>query len=122
MAAFHPLLPLRSAGILASMRWFPLFLMVPMVGCAGPENTFVVEDPHRLVTSATLRLCGSETPLMREGDRLSLARSVGCEGEGEIQLVYASGEAEHCRIGYVTPDAKQGFHFQADQSSCQTLA
>jgi len=122
MAAFDPLLTFPRAGILSLMRWLPLLLVVALGGCAGPENTFVVEDPHHLVTNATLRLCGSETPLVREGNRLSLERSVGCEGEGEIQLIYAKGGAGHCHIGYVTPDAKQAFHFRADQSSCPPLA
>jgi hypothetical protein len=103
------------------MRWLLLLVMVGLGACARPKNTFVVEDPHQLVTNATLRLCGSETPLVREGNRLSLARSIACEGDGEIELVYASGGAGHCRVGYVTPDAKQAFHFRADQSSCRTL-
>jgi hypothetical protein len=103
------------------MRWVPLLLVVTLGGCAGPKNTFVVEDPHRLVTSATLRLCGSDTRLVRDGDRLSLTQSVGCEGHGEIELFYADRGPEHCLIGYVTPDAKQDFHFRAEQSSCQSL-
>ena len=121
MSAFDPFLPLRPDGILPSMRWVPLFLVMALDGCAGPENTFVVQDPRGLVSSATLTLCGSETPLVREGRRLSLSRSVTCEGDGEIQLVYTDGGSEHCLIGYVTPQAQQDFQFRAEQSSCQPL-
>jgi len=103
------------------MRWLPLLLIVAFGGCVRPENMFVVEDPHHLVTDATLQLCGSETPLVREGNRLTLSRSVRCEGEGEIQLLYASGGTGYCHIGYVTSDAKQAF-FRAGQSSCSTVA
>jgi len=87
-------------------------------GCTGAKNTFEIEDPRGLVSSATLRLCGSETPLAREADRLTLTRSIACEGDGEIRLVYEDGGSRHCIIGYVTPDAKQDWHFRADQSSC----
>ena len=103
------------------MRLVPLFLVMALGGCAGPKNRFVVQDPRGLVRSATLRLCGSETPLVREGKRLYLSRSVTCEGDGEVQLVYTDGGPEHCLIGYVTPQAQQDFQFRADQSSCQPL-
>ena len=104
------------------MRWVSLFLMMALGGCGGPKNTFVVQDPRGLVGRATLRLCGSETPLVREGQRLSLSRSITCEGDGEIQLVYIDGGPEHCLIGYVTPEAQQNFQFRANQSSCQPLS
>ena len=115
--------PVQTLGVrVASMRWIPLFAIVALGACAGPKNTFVVEDPQGLVTGATLRLCGSETPLARQGTRLSLAQSVSCEGDGEIRLINKTGRMSHCIVGYVTPDAKQGFRFRADQSSCRTLA
>jgi hypothetical protein len=87
----------------------------------GRENIFEVQDPRGLVRSATLRLCGSETPLVREENRLTLTRSIDCEGDGEIRLVYKDGGPEHCLIGYVTPDAKQDWHFRAEQSACEPL-
>jgi hypothetical protein len=103
------------------MRWIPLLLVMSLSGCAGPKNTFVVQDPRGLVSSATLRLCGSETPLLREGQRLSLSRSVTCEGDGAIRLIYKDGGPEDCPIGYVTPQAQQDFRFRAEQSSCQPI-
>jgi hypothetical protein len=103
------------------MRCIPLLLMLALGGCTGAKNTFQVQDPRGLVRSATLRLCGSETPMVREGSALTLTRSISCEGDGEIRLIYKDGRPEHCPIGYVTSDAKQDWHFRADQASCQPL-
>ena len=111
-----------SVALSLPMRWLPLFLVLALGGCAGPKNTFVVQDARGLVSDATLRLCGSETSLVREGQRLSLSRSVTCEGDGEIQLHYTDGGLEHCLIGYVTPQAQQDFQFRADESSCQPVS
>ena len=121
MSAFDPLRTLRLADMLASVRWLPLLLVFAVGGCAGEKNTFEVQDPHGLVRSASLQLCGSETPLVRKGNRLALVRSVSCEGDGEVRLIYEDGEPEHCLIGYVTPDLKQDWHFRAEQSSCRPL-
>ena len=118
MSRFRPIAATTTRRHSRSMRWVPLLLVIALGGCAGPENTFVVQDPRSLVSSATLRLCGSETPLVRHGDRLSLSRSISCEGDGEIRLVYADGGPEHCIVGYVTPDLKQDFIFRAEQSRC----
>jgi hypothetical protein len=103
------------------MKWVPVLLAFALAGCARAKNTFEVEDPQGLVRSATLRLCGSETPLLRAGNKLILSHPITCEGDGEIQLFYKEGGPERCLVGYVTPGAKQDFHFRADHSSCQPL-
>ena len=120
---FRPIAVVATLCHFRFMRWLPLLSAVAtLCGCAGPKNTFLVDDPRGLVTTATLRLCGSVSPLERNGDRLSLQQSVACEGDGEIQLVYRDGGQENCIVGYVTPDAKQDFRFRAKQSSCQPFA
>lgn len=103
------------------MRWVPLLLVLALGGCAK-NNTFEVRDPRGLVSKATLRLCGSETPLEREGATLRLTRPITCEGNGEILLVYGDGGPEHCLVGYVTSDAEQDWRFRANQSSCEPLS
>lgn len=121
MSAFDPKRTLERADILVPMKRLSLLLMLALGGCAGAKNTFQVQDPRGLVRNATVRLCGSETPLVREGNALTLTRSITCEGDGEIQLIYKDGGPEHCPIGYVTTDAKQDWRFRAEQSSCQPL-
>jgi hypothetical protein len=101
------------------MRWCLLLLALPLAGCA--KNTFVVEDPKGLVKSATLSLCGSETPLDRSGHSFTLVRRVNCEGDGEIRLIYHDGVPGHCPIGYVTSDAVQDWRFRADPSGCSPV-
>ena len=93
-------------------------MVIALSGCAGTKNTFVVQDPGSLVSGATLELCGSETPLVRDGNKLSLSRSIRCEGSGEIRLIYKDGGPAHCIVGYVTSDAKQTFVFRAERSRC----
>jgi hypothetical protein len=119
LASSSALADICRRDILDSMRWVPLLVVCSLVGCAGEKNTFEVQDPRGLLTSATLRLCGSESPLVRNEDRLTLSHSISCEGDGEIRLVYKDGGPEHCLIGYITPDAKQDWRFRAEQSACQ---
>jgi hypothetical protein len=102
------------------VRWVLLFFAFALAGCS--RNTFEVDDPKGLVRSATLRLCGSETPLERVGKSLKLSRSINCEGDGEVTLIYHDRGPEHCVVGYVTTDMPQDFHYRAEQSSCQPVS
>ena len=102
------------------MGWILLLLTVALGGCS--KNTFEVDDPKVLVRSATLQLCGTSTPLQRAGKSFELSRSITCEGDGEVRLIYQEGDPEHCIVGYVTPDMRQDFHFRAEQSSCRDIA
>lgn len=102
------------------MRWALLLLVLALAGC--DRNTFQVDDPKGLVRSATLRLCGSETPMERAGTSFELSRKNKCEGDGEIRLIYQDGGSEHCLIGYVTSGMPQDFHYRAEKSSCRPVS
>jgi hypothetical protein len=95
-------------------------LVLALPGCS--RNTFEVDDPNGLVRSATLRLCGSQTPLKRTATSFKLSRSIKCEADGDIALTYENGASQHCMIGYVTPNMPQDFRFRAEQSSCQPIS
>lgn len=103
------------------MRAVPILLAFALTGCAGEENSFVVQDPNHLVQDATLRLCDSEHSLQRRGDLLTTKIRIACEGHGEIRLTYRDGTQRECPIGYVTSDAKQTWQFRAERASCELL-
>ncbi len=138
MSAFHPFADSRSekrdskSGLSANdpiadvqdnwqidqMRFLALALLVVLSACSKVDNTFVVNDAKRSVTSADLELCGSIIPLRRSGDRLSAVASIDCEGSGRINLLYATGVEHECMVGYVTPGAVQSFEFRATEAGC----
>ena len=100
------------------MRWLAFSLLVALSACSRVENTFVVEDEQHAVVTATLFLCGSETPLQRTGERLAVSKAIDCEGSGRITLRYASGGKHVCIVGYVTPGAVQNFAYRASENGC----
>jgi hypothetical protein len=100
------------------------FTVLVLTACsANPMdwNIFEVDDPNGLVRSATLELCGSETPLKRADASFKLTKSIRCEGDGQVLLIYREGSAQHCVVGYVTPHMRQDFHFRAERSSCEPI-
>ncbi len=97
-----------------------MLLVLALAGCS--RNTFEVDDPKGLVRSATLRLCGSETPLERHGKSFELSQPITCEGDGGIRLIYQDGGPAHCVVSYATSDMPQDFHYRAEQSSCQPVS
>jgi hypothetical protein len=103
------------------MRWICLFSLLALAGCTRTPNTFVVDDAQERVRSATLTLCGSDTPLESMRNRFEASVPITCEGEGRITLVYRDGGTEVCPIGYVTSGAEQHFRFRAEQSSCSPI-
>jgi len=100
------------------MRLLALLSITAITACTQAENGFVVEDQQQRVETATLVLCGSETPLRRKGDQLEVSKVVQCEGEGRIKLRYSSGDEHECVVGYVTPGAVQNFAFHATNNGC----
>lgn len=100
------------------MRTLAPLLLLICWSCTRIENTFVVKDEAKLVTSATLTLCGKDTPLRRGGDRFGGGKVIDCEGSGRIRLRYASGQEHDCTVGYVTPGAVQSFTFRATATGC----
>jgi len=100
------------------MRLLALLSITAITACTQAENGFVVEDQQQRVETATLVLCGSETPLRRKGDQLEVSKVVQCEGEGRIKLRYSSGDEHECVVGYVTPGAVQNFAFNATDNGC----
>ena len=103
------------------MRLIGFALMMVLAGCSRVPNTFTVHDPGHLVRSANLRLCGTETPLVRMNNEIELSLPINCEGEGQIALTYEDNRMRGCHVGYVTPGAKQAFRFRAEPSSCLPL-
>lgn len=89
-----------------------------VAACSTVDNTFVVMDEQKAVSGAKLVLCGSEVPLRRNGDRLSVSKAIDCEGSGHITLRYTSGDERECVVGYVTPGMAQSFTFRATQKGC----
>jgi len=126
MSAFHhidrdgPIADIGRPADTFRMRWGFLPLVLALAAC-GSRNTFVVNDPNGLVRTATLEICGSETPLARAGTKFALTKRIQCE-EGEIRLVYQDGGPEHCRIGYVDSQAGQEWQFRAERSGCALIS
>ena len=103
------------------MKWLVFILPLALPGCSGVDNTFVVEDEQRAVVAANLLLCGEETPLRRSGGRLSVSKTIECEGTGRIALRYATGSERNCLVDYVTPGALQGFTYRASEKGCEVF-
>lgn len=91
-----------------------------LTGCS--RNTFEVDDPRGLVHSATLDLCGSKSPLKRNGPSFTTSRWADCEADGTVTLTYHMGPPQQCIVGYVTSGMAQDFHFRAERSSCETVS
>ena len=100
------------------MKWLTLSITLALSACSKMENTFEVKDEQQAVVAATLILCGEETPLGRDAGRLTVSKTIKCEGSGRIVLRYASGSEKSCTVGYVTPAAKQGFYYRATEKHC----
>ncbi|WP_416907145.1 MAG: hypothetical protein ACMVO5_08800 [Polymorphobacter sp.] len=100
------------------MRMLAILSFATISACTKVENGFVVEDQQRRVETATLVLCGSETPLRRRGDQVTISKVIECEGDGQIELQYFSGDAYQCIVGYVTPGAAQDFNYHAMETGC----
>ena len=81
----------------------------------------MVEDEQRAVVAANFLLCGEETPLRRSGGRLSVSKTIECEGTGRIVLRYATGSEHDCTVGYVTPDTVQSFTYRATEKGCKVF-
>ncbi len=96
-----------------------LLLLSMSVGCSRVDNTFAIGDPGGNVTSAELRLCGSQIQLSRSDHQLSGKKRVTCEGEGEILVRLSDGRETSCHIGYVTPGAEQNFAFIVENAQCR---
>ena len=102
------------------MRWLTFAILGALSACSPRvENAFVVEDEQNAVATAKLTLCGSETPLQRQGERLAVRKSIDCEGSGHVTLRYATGDEHDCAVGYVTPGAEQNFKYQATAKGCE---
>ena len=93
-------------------------MIIALSACSKVENTFVVSDEEKRVTEANLLLCGTATPLRRNGNQLSVGAEINCEGAGRITLRYASGEEYNCIVGYVTPGLVQNFTYRATEKGC----
>lgn len=101
------------------MRSLALPVLLTLASCSAVENTFTVEDEQGSVRSANLVLCGSTTPIQRQGGRFTASEPINCEGSGYIQVTYAAGDQRNCPVGYVTPGSTQVFAFRA--SECQPI-
>lgn len=103
------------------MRKLPFATLFALASCSPVENTFTIDNDKGAVTAAELSLCGSTTPLQRLDGGLTVSRPINCEDGGYIRLTFASGHEQACRVGYVTPGAKQDFRFLASEAECQPL-
>lgn len=120
-ATTDPLRTLEAQCRLRRMKVLAFAALWCLASCSRVENTFTVEDEGKAVAVADLVLCGSETPLKRVDGRFVVSKPIRCEGDGYIRLTYSSGQEKECRIGYVTPGAKQNFRFRAGEAKCQAL-
>lgn len=95
-----------------------VFLLALLAAACSPRvaNNFQVEAPGAV--SAELQLCGQTTRLDRAGDRFTGARTIDCEGEGDIVLSYAGGPSISCHVGYVTAGAGQTFRYRTRDGRC----
>lgn len=99
------------------MRVLALAIVLALGGCEK-DDSFLVDDPHNLVRSATLFVCSSATPMHRVGSAVKVTRAITCENQGYIRLIYRDGTREYCGVGYVTPGAEQDWRFRAEPTSC----
>jgi hypothetical protein len=94
------------------------FLTIIASGCSTSSDTFRVDDPEGLVTSATVAVCDAETAMTRNGDHFAATHEITCEGSGLIRLKYADGKTRECIVGYVT-SMRQDWHFRATPDGCE---
>ena len=101
----------------------PRLILVALVltGCSAVPNTFEVDIAASPGATATLALCGNETPLTRIGGLLMTARPITCEGQGEVRVRFKDGGRARCGIGYVTPGALQDFRFRIRDGRCVAI-
>lgn len=95
-----------------------LLLAIGLAACSSIENDFIITDSGNAVSSADVVLCGARIPLVRHGNVLSGSFKITCEGEGFVSANLRSGGEIRCRIGYVTPGAKQDFNFVVERGQC----
>jgi hypothetical protein len=89
-----------------------------LAACSPVKNHVVVDATGSPDLSGVVSLCGRDTNLTRQGDRLSAAVSITCEGDGEVRLRFQNGSVATCQIGYVTPGAAQRFSFALKNGAC----
>ena len=103
-------------------RSFFLLSMVAILtllhACSSVSNDFLIVDSDHSVTEARLHLCGADRPLVRHGNNFRLSFNIRCEGEGEIIVTLSDGSSLSCKIGYVTPGARQKFDFIIENRRC----
>ncbi len=98
-------------------RWFACLTLLG--GCSPTvENTFRVDTSGDPAAVAVLMLCGKETDLARQGDMLTVALPIICEGDGEVRVRLTSGRQVTCQVGYVTPGAMQSFSYLLHEGAC----
>ena len=96
--------------------------IMPIVACACTTSidTFRVEDQQKLVRSAQIELCETETTMDRHGRYLWASQEITCEGSGLIRLTYNDGSTRDCVVGYVT-SLHQSHNFRALPNRCEPL-
>ena len=86
--------------------------------CTKISNGFSVKDAEGTISSAELRLCNNRLQLIKSGGEFRGEMLITCEGEGIILVHLSDGRETACKIGYVTPGAKQNFQFSLEHGSC----
>lgn len=103
------------------MRRLIFLCLLILAACRDVPNTFEVEVRDPNVTTALLRLCGSETNLSKAVDRFAGVQDISCESAGEIVVSFSDRQPVTCPIGYVTPGAVQKFRFVIEGGKCQPV-
>lgn len=97
-----------------------LLLLFAAGGCSKVENSFEVYADDGVLSSATLSICGLESPLMPFHQRLRVALRIGCEGYGTLHARY-NGATMDCPIGPVSPHAYRHWRLKVGQGRCERL-
>ena len=87
--------------------------------CNHVTNGVVIYDKGQTMSSAEARLCGRHKPLTKNGAEIRGAIPITCEGDGAILVRLLNGKETTCRIGYVTPGARQDFRFVVEGGQCR---
>jgi hypothetical protein len=100
------------------MKRFALVLAgaLALSGCGPKPATFQIEAEG--VESASLSLCGKETPMKLVGKVFTTDRRITCSGEGDIQLKYKGGPKVACHIQYVSANFPGRWKYFAQNGQC----
>ena len=89
-----------------------------LAACGPKPATFQIEAGGEQPVSATLSLCGKDSPMKKVDKVFAVDRRVTCSGEGDIRLKFAGGKTYACHIEYVSPGVPGHWKYFTQNGEC----